>query len=365
MFGIVVLLAADVRSDSLPAPVAGARLIEMGWDEPDTHFMRQHVTAMEQMPFDGCIFHLTYTRPNGKPGNFAWDVWGRRQFEMSDLAPALADLRATTFHRFTENFLRVNVTPGDVDWDDDSAYAAIVHNLGLAARVAHQGHCRGVMLDVEQYQTHLFNYGVQNARHRRSFDSLAVIVRRRGREAMSAMQKEFPGLTLFLTWGYSMPLYQTYGGRSPLSEAPEALLVPFLDGVYDVTSDSTRIVDGHEMSYGYRRPERFRAAADSVRHGVRRIMADTTRYARHSEVAFGIWIDNDSQKRVWDTTQFERNYFTPAGFDSTLRAALAYTDRYVWIYAEQPRWWNDRDSTERLPAAYVNVMRNVRRSLKP
>jgi len=118
------------------------------------------------------------------------------------------------------------------------------------------------------------------------------------------------------------------------------------------------------MSYGYRRPERFRAAADSVRYGVRRIMANPARYARHSEVAFGIWIDNDSQKRGWDPVQFDRNYFTPAAFESTLRTALAYTDRYVWIYTEQPRWWNDRDSTERLPAAYVDVLRKVRQSLK-
>ena len=28
-------------------------LIEFGWDEPDTAFMRAHITEMEKLPFDG------------------------------------------------------------------------------------------------------------------------------------------------------------------------------------------------------------------------------------------------------------------------------------------------------------------------
>src|SRR5438128_7026362 len=76
------------------------RLIEFGWDEPDTRFMREHIAEMERTPFDGCVFHLLYTEPNGSRGNFMWEAWGKRSFSAAELQPALDDLQATPLHRF-------------------------------------------------------------------------------------------------------------------------------------------------------------------------------------------------------------------------------------------------------------------------
>jgi len=72
---------------TIPAPAAGPtkKLIEFGWDEPDTAFMRRHIAQMEQMPFDGVVFHVNYTTPEGKPGNFLWEAWGRRAFTDLDV----------------------------------------------------------------------------------------------------------------------------------------------------------------------------------------------------------------------------------------------------------------------------------------
>jgi APA family basic amino acid/polyamine antiporter len=41
-----------------PAPAA-RKLIELGWDEPDTAFLRQHIIEMEATPFDGCVYHVS------------------------------------------------------------------------------------------------------------------------------------------------------------------------------------------------------------------------------------------------------------------------------------------------------------------
>ena len=38
------------------AKAAEKKLIEFGWDEPDTAFMREHAAEMERSPFDGCVF---------------------------------------------------------------------------------------------------------------------------------------------------------------------------------------------------------------------------------------------------------------------------------------------------------------------
>ena len=135
------------------------RLIEFGWDEPDTAFMRRHIAQIERSPFDGCVFHANYITPGGPGGSFLSEAWGTRVFSAADLGPALADLQATPFHRFTDNFLRFNTVPGDVDWFDD--FSAVLTNAQLAAQVARQGKAKGILLDVEQYQAPLFTYGLQ------------------------------------------------------------------------------------------------------------------------------------------------------------------------------------------------------------
>ena len=59
------------------------KLIEWGWDEPDPKFMRQNIAKMEQLPFDGVIFHVAGNRG----GNLSWEPWGSRKFELAEFSP--------------------------------------------------------------------------------------------------------------------------------------------------------------------------------------------------------------------------------------------------------------------------------------
>ena len=71
------------------------KLIEFGWDEPDTAFLRKHQEAMEQTPFDGCVFHVN-TSGKGKPAeNFTWLCWGKRRF--TEAGPCRG-VRGPSFH---------------------------------------------------------------------------------------------------------------------------------------------------------------------------------------------------------------------------------------------------------------------------
>src|SRR5205809_924779 len=83
----------------------------------------------------GCVYHVSYARAGG-PGPFAWEAWGRRAFTPAELDGARRDLRATRFRRFRYNFLRLNVTPGNLDWFDD--YDAVRANARLAASLARE-----------------------------------------------------------------------------------------------------------------------------------------------------------------------------------------------------------------------------------
>ena len=53
-----------------PAGAGGParKLIEFGWDEPDTSFLRGHLAELERTPFDGCVFHADAQARPGRAG---------------------------------------------------------------------------------------------------------------------------------------------------------------------------------------------------------------------------------------------------------------------------------------------------------
>ena len=347
------------RADGRPK-----RLIEFGYDEPDTAFMRRHITQMERSPFDGCVFHANYTTPGRPGGSFLWEAWGTRAFSSADLGPALADLQATPFQRFTDNFLRFNTVPGDVDWFDD--FSAVLTNARLAAQVAHQGKAKGILFDVEQYRAPLFTYGLQRDVRTTTWDAYTAQVRQRGREVMEAFQQGYPDLTVFLTFGYSGPWLESQGGARPLAECEYGLLVPFLDGIVDAARGGTRLVDGYEPAYFHRGDTtKFAAAYRTVTEGLLPIVADPAAYRRRLSVGIGLWLDVDSGTRGWDGVDGGKNFYTPEAFEASVRAALEVADEYVWIYTEIPRWWSEDGQPVDLPAGYAEALRRARQGLAP
>ena len=349
---MAVRAAAKAPAVAVPA---GKRLIEMGWDEPDPRFMRTHLAQLLASPFDGCVYHVNYRTARGDSGNFTWELWGRRRFTAAELAEADSNLRATDFGRFRDVFLRVNVTPGEMDWFED--HSAVMANLELAARLARTGGGPGILLDVEMYRGALWDYREQVKRHPRTWAAMCTQVRKRGAEAMRSLERGYPGLTVFTTWAYSLSLDETVGNRVPLERTRHALLPAFLDGMLSAASPRVVLVEGHEGSYPYRAHEQFKAKADSVRHNVPRLTRDPARYARHLSLAFGLWLDHDWRHLGWDTLDVARNHFSPAAFGTSVRSALEYSDRYVWIYSETPRWWTPMGTPTALPTAYDSTLR--------
>lgn len=352
--GGLVLTAAGAR----PKDAAGSKkLIEMGWDEPDTRFLRDHIARMERTPFDGCVFHVMYRGADGRDSNFTWQVWGRRAFTRGQLQSAFDDLRATRFRTMRHNFLRVNATPADLDWFDD--HSAVMANMRLAAQLARAGGCDGVMLDLEQYQAKLWWYTKQRDAGTRSWDEYAAQVRRRGAQVMDALQDGFPDLTVFLTFGYSLAWQERPQGA--LSQRSTGLVAPFTDGLFDAARGRTRIVDGHEMSYAYRSPAQFKAARQRVRSDLLPIVANPDAYRARGSVGFGIWMDNDWRAHGWDTAKPGRNYFPPDTFATALLGAVEATDEYVWIYSEKPRWWDTDTLYRGIPRSYLNAVKRAQK----
>jgi hypothetical protein len=200
-------------------------------------------------------------------------------------------------------------------------------NLELAASLAKASGGPGILFDIEPYHVLIWDYREQLKHGKRSWVEVAAQVRARGREAMRALERGYPGLTVFFTIGYTLPLHETAGGLRSLDGIPNGLLVPFLDGMFEAASPRAVLVDGQAHAYPFRDPAQFAAKADSMRHGVHRLIADPARYRRHHSSAFGIWLDNDWRVNGWDDRDPARNYFTPESFATSVRAALAHSDR--------------------------------------
>ncbi len=352
------LMAAAESAGPHPAAAKQKKVIEFGWDEPSTAFLHDHIEEMERTPFDGCVFHVDFQDEKGSPASLTWQSWGTRPFSEEQLKPAINDLRSTRFHRFTHNFLRFNTSPAQLDWFDD--YSAVLHNARLAALVARQGKCAGLLFDIEQYEGPLFDYRKQRDREAKSWELYAAQARSRGREVMQAFQEAFPDLTIFLTFGYSLPWHESRSGKLALAECHYGLLAPFLDGLVEAARGHSRIIDGNELAYGYREATRFAASYATMSQGLLPIVAQPAKYLSVFSFGFGLWMDNDWRKTGWNTEDFSKNHFTPETFAQSLREALARTDEYVWIYTETPRWWS-ADGPVKLPEAYAKATREAQK----
>jgi hypothetical protein len=346
-------------SGAIASAQPAKKLIEFGWDEPDTSFMRQHIAAMEESPFDGTVFHVMYTKPDGSDGSFMNECWGKRAFKGEEFSKALADLRATAVKKFKSNFLRFNVCPGDVDFFDD--FSAVTGNANLAAQFAAMGGAAGVLFDIEQYNTPLWDYRKTRDAKTKSFDAYAQQARQRGREVMNAFQDGFGDLTVFLTFGYALPHAQVGTDKAKLAEVDYGLLKPFLDGMFEVARGRAKIVEGFEISYGYKTDLQFDAAVETVKKKlVPLVGVPQDQYLKHVSMGFGLWMDNDWRNKGWDVKDFSKNYFTPEQFGKSLTKALATADEYVWIYTEEPKWWTkNAGAAEKLPPEYVMSVRKA------
>ena len=333
------------------------RLIEFGWDEPDTAFMKAHITEMENTPFEGCVFHINYTRTIGIPQSFLWEAWGKKSFAPEQLDQAINDLKTTKFQKFKHNFLRFNTTPADLDWFDD--YSSVVNNATLAAHVAKEGGCKGVLFDVEEYKNALFTYSKQRDRLSKSWDDYALQARLRGKQVMEGFQKGYPDLIIFLTYGYGLPWDKSEEGRKSLEDCDYGLLAPFLDGMISAAKGKTRFIDGNESAYWYPTPGHFTKGKLKLQTNVRQIIQNPRRYSQLFTVSFGIWMDFNWREQGWNTKNLDKNPRSPKLLENLLRKALSEANEYVWVYTETPRWWSASGKPEKLPLEYDAALRNA------
>jgi hypothetical protein len=345
----VVFLLITVMPSLILGNYHDCKILEWGWNTPLPEYVKEHIDEMENLPFDGLILDLK-TNPGTveTSGLFSWKVWKSTTLRLDDYSRSYEALKGIKFHRFTDNFLRFNVVPGDIDWFDNK-FTAVIANAALAAQIAKTCKLKGILLDVEQYQGTPFSYTTRPNWETRSFSDYQQQVRQRGREIIRAVNAVYPNIIILLTYGYNL----AYADQKPLEKAAYGLLSAFLDGVLEASSPETVIYDGWEYSYGYKRVEEFQQAFQTIKQRGQERNEVAAEARRRYRASFGLWIDN---KSIWDQ-DFSKNYFAPEVFESSLQFALKYTERYVWIYSQKANWWNGQ-----IPQSYLDAIYKARSS---
>ncbi len=375
------------------AGLAAKKIIGFAPDRVDTAYLRRHVSEIEKLPIEGLILSA---RPNnwmgrGDKRNLVW--FGGAKFTRQDFSQAVADLKATTFKRFTDNFLdfptTVNKDPfiagtgklmpmppsyrlANIDWFDDR-WSQVAENGAVAAYIAKEGGLKGLLIDVEGYGdgggVWKFPFLYESYRKEcmtagvtpRSAVDCEAMVRRRGREFMAAITAVYPDITIMFI--------QNTGWSG------SKLVAPFVKGMLERRGEAT-LIDGGEGGYPLITYEEFvnlREAAESVHR------ADEV--FQPMQYGFGVWVDRTPNKYGgWHTkpADFHRNYRSPLELENTLHGALTASDRYVWLFIWHHQLWYNPDARLKenvkaqvkacrlcphleIPRAYLDALRNCRK----
>ncbi|MDO8589109.1 MAG: hypothetical protein Q7T82_18935 [Armatimonadota bacterium] len=356
---LVIIILCALAASHVSAGTQGKKFIQYGWGCPDTAYARQHVQELEKAPFDGVVISVNGSKSGTGEDTLGWRVFSKVRTKPEDYKQAIADLKATKFKRLTDNFIQVISMPGDVDWFDPE-WSAIAHNAACLARVAKQGGCKGIMFDPELYGSvwpWCYARVPEKLRAARTYEIYRAKVRQRGREFIRAINKEFPDITILTLFGPSLPYFPLRGNPEvKLDPTPYGLLAAFYDGILDAATPQTVLVDGYEFSYNYRRREEFEDGRRMML-SAKNISANPKEFDKHVRVGFGVWADFNSAAIPWNSDDFTKNYFTPAGLRASLNYALDVSDCYVWVYTERFLWWGGKPPA---PPEYVETLRTAK-----
>ncbi len=357
-------------------------------------YLRQHIGEMEQrLPLDGliiCVYHDTWgaeagasLRAAGATPKTGQEVmfFGGRRFTRDEFSKDLGDLKATTFSKFTDNFILLTTTErgaywtgkvehSNLDWFDPG-WPTIAENGAVAAWIAREAGFKGIFLDVEQYAGSLgawgrpFDYRTRPDSDKRTLAEVSAQVRRRGKEWMQAVTDAYPEITIIL--------YPNLGWQKSIDYE---LLPYFADGLLEGLGPRATLVDsgaGYHLQ-SYRQFRDLRQQAES--QGLERT-AVPERYKK-VQYGFGLWLDyearHDGQFAEWrtDPKEFNENFRPPTELGNTLHNALTVADRYVWLFVwHGVAWWAPDsppvNSCPRCPheqgflaPAYVDAITNCR-----
>ena len=326
------------------------KLIEYGWDVPKPSFVAEHIREMEERPFEGLIMRVPSIGV----------IFRNEKWDEAEFADEFAALEKIEWDKFTDNFI-VMYAKSSMDWFSDADWECVLHNVGLCAKAARVGKCKGLCFDAEPYGDNPWLHSSQAHANEKSFQEHHAMVRKRGAQFMDRIEEELEAPvihTFFLTSVLrSLALEPDLDKRAQeLSQHHYGLLPSFLNGMLDAADPDTIITDGNEGSYYYTKREQYLSAFHAIKQLGLAFIAPENRlkYLAQVQCAQALYVDQLFDLR---TRKLASHYMTPEEraqwFEHNVYYALSTSDRYVWLYSEKMNWWTNTDIPPGLPEAVV------------
>lgn len=333
-----LIAAVLCASGFFAAEASRKKVIGCGW-EFNTATVDACLASADEFDrtgLDGVTVWLRGKDANGNPvgmRNIYEEDWTYEMF-----APMVPKLRKMAEHTaFRHNFLITFGAPRKrIAWTDDAAWARVAENLRVAACIARDGGCRGLLMDTEDYKgSHQFGRQGGDPVH----SELCKVVRRRGAELFKGVFAEYPEAAILSYWFLSSGMERaTARGVESAARKGGSLWSSFINGILDVMPPAARLIDGNETAYEYDadRNDYYRSA-HSTRRTVLPLVAPENRekYRNQMQVSFGIYLD------AYMNPAGSRWYLPPKSgsrtetFRRNLDQALDAADEYVWLYGEK------------------------------
>ena len=324
----------------------------IGWAVTSLYpaYLRDHISEIEQrLPFDGVIISVypddwSFAR-TGQEGL----VFGGRPLTRDDYKEALADLKATKFNRFTDNFINIAACArgarftgpeeGNLDWFDPN-WSVLAQNAAVAAWLAKEAGFKGFMLDVEYAPgsptpfggADIFNYRLRPDKDKRTYEEVSAQVRKRGREWMETVTAVYPNISIMIQ--------QNTGWTQSKPDQDRSLVAPFVDGMLEGSGPEARISDAGQYSYHLLKHKSFKNYRLRSKSEGAKVSKVPELFKKRIEQDLGVSFEEDYELRprkdckIFFSTpgELNKNRKNPRALEHTLYNALNVTDRYVWIY---------------------------------
>ncbi len=244
------------------------------------------------------------------------------------------------------------------------------------------------------------NYGYRRGNKEfykdKTFAQVRDKMRQRGREFARAINAEFdnPVIMFFHASGYTArQIYHDHLNRwLSINEAPFGLMVPFIDGMLEGSTDQTVIVDCTSQAKWWTEREQFEAARKLVKEDARSLSGVPDLFDRKVQVGFCFCLRVNPQEEVigrrtrvplpyeswmYDPASPDSNFYSPRTLEETLKRALEIGDGYILFWNYRASWWlgrpDDRpadgaplnEKATWVPPAYRQALRNARAAASP
>jgi len=290
---------------------------------------------------------------NVKPENPT--VFIKTPWDESALAPEFAALQQMRWGRYTDNFIVANCA-SDTDWFSDADWATVLYNIGVVAKAAKAGGCKGIAFDPESYPDYTTSpwcYGLQTQHTTKTYDQYRVIVRKRGAQFLRAIQQQLPQPTILIYYGYDLYANEQLNpnvNSDRLNNHIFGLLAEFLNGMLDAATPGTTILnDGNEESYYYTTPQEFtdartRVTATDAQYAAPDLANKYPSYIRNAPAMYPDYIfDLFTQPFTWRPlySKFLKPNERSLWWEHNVYYGLLTCDNYIWMYAEHTDFANN------------------------